>query len=446
MSLDPSTGLTTNVLKTAIKIDTSSLENWTEGAPLTVLEEVTNREKYRIVKLDGKSSTPLQEFNLEHVLGDESLYELNLLDENHVAIQSTAVKSYLVNTRIFAPGTKKIIATLAGFGLKKMGSNYLILRQEGTNEHVPYLLDSNFNTVRKLGLKDKYGVYRCKPYEEKIVCKFSSNFMHSRIFEFDAKNNSEEIFATNSIGDDVVGQRFVFTSTEDYKLPAYFFNVPTQRPKGVVIYVHGGGCHDNFRFGIDRFDPTFLAIVRMGYGLVGINYRNDVSFSPHHGPKRWPKEKCGTQEIDDILAARELVTKKFPALPVFLYGHSQGGYLVNLVATKHAHRARWNGIISSAGLWLPSPLPSNLVKSYNPENFPISFIGNLDTPFLLFHGKADENVDFIHAQKFLEGVGYQNDSDKIKAFTPDYEVHNIDDFRNHQIWLEKIRQFLEENS
>ncbi len=93
--------------------------------------------------------------------------------------------------------------------------------------------------------------------------------------------------------------------------------VPDNKPKAVVVLVHGHGEH------IGRYDHVGQAFTRAGYTLTAFDLRG-------HGRSGGPRGHTPNYEalMDDITDFLALVTARFPMLPVFLYGHSTGGNLV----------------------------------------------------------------------------------------------------------------------
>jgi alpha-beta hydrolase superfamily lysophospholipase len=92
---------------------------------------------------------------------------------------------------------------------------------------------------------------------------------------------------------------------------------PREKPKAVVALVHGHGEH------VGRYTHVAEAFTKAGYALTGFDLRG-------HGKSGGPRGNTSSYDalMDDIADFLALVAKRYPKLPVFLYGHSLGGNLV----------------------------------------------------------------------------------------------------------------------
>jgi alpha-beta hydrolase superfamily lysophospholipase len=92
---------------------------------------------------------------------------------------------------------------------------------------------------------------------------------------------------------------------------------PDQAPKAAVALVHGLGEH------VGRFAHVGEAFNKAGYALMGFDLRGHGQSGGPRG--HTPSFEAYMQDIDLLL---EQVRRRYPGLPVFLYGHSLGGILV----------------------------------------------------------------------------------------------------------------------
>jgi alpha-beta hydrolase superfamily lysophospholipase len=92
---------------------------------------------------------------------------------------------------------------------------------------------------------------------------------------------------------------------------------PNKKPKAVVVLVHGHGEH------VGRYTHVADAFTKVGYALVGFDLRG-------HGKSGGARGHAPSYEalMDDIADFLEQVIKRYPKLPIFIYGHSLGGNLV----------------------------------------------------------------------------------------------------------------------
>ena len=102
---------------------------------------------------------------------------------------------------------------------------------------------------------------------------------------------------------------------------------PEDRTRAVVCLVHGMGEHSG------RYAHVADALTQAGYALFTFDIRG-------HGKSSGPRGHTPSYEalMKDISSLLEVVNKKFPQLPSFLYGHSLGGNLVlNYVLRRQLH-------------------------------------------------------------------------------------------------------------
>lgn len=113
---------------------------------------------------------------------------------------------------------------------------------------------------------------------------------------------------------------------------------PEDQPRAVVCLVHGIGEHSG------RYVHVADSLTRAGYTLISFDLRG-------HGKSEGPRGHISSYEaiMQDISSLLEVSNKKFPQLPLFLYGHSLGGNLVlNYVLRRQPHL---KGVIATAP-WL----------------------------------------------------------------------------------------------
>lgn len=117
------------------------------------------------------------------------------------------------------------------------------------------------------------------------------------------------------------------------------------RPEGgaraVVVLIHGLGEHSG------RYQHVADYFTQHGLGVVALDHRG-------HG-RTGGKRGHGSYDaiLDDIQHLIQEAEKRYPGLPVILYGHSLGGALVLYYALKR--RPQVKGVISTA----PGLIPAN---------------------------------------------------------------------------------------
>lgn len=108
-------------------------------------------------------------------------------------------------------------------------------------------------------------------------------------------------------------------------------------PKALIIIVHGLCEHS------DRYDYTAQKLYNYNYGVYRFDHRG-------HGRSEGKKVFYSNfnEIIDDVNHIVDLVKNKYKNLPVFLLGHSMGGFAVTSFGGKYPGKVR--GIISSGAL------------------------------------------------------------------------------------------------
>ena len=123
----------------------------------------------------------------------------------------------------------------------------------------------------------------------------------------------------------LIMEREEFTSNEGQKLAAYFYSREGLMPKGVVIMAHGigGGGHNPYMISANYFTENGYYV--FAYDATGND--NSEGSSVRGLPQ-------GVIDLDNAITYVEQ-SAEFAGLPVFLFGHSWGGYCVTSVLNEH---------------------------------------------------------------------------------------------------------------
>ncbi|MGX7107906.1 alpha/beta hydrolase [Facklamia miroungae] len=107
--------------------------------------------------------------------------------------------------------------------------------------------------------------------------------------------------------------------------------------KAVVVIVHGLAEHSG------RYDYVAKKLNEANFGVYRFDHRG-------HGKSEGERTHFNDYNdlIDDINHVLELAKKENPDLPIFLIGHSMGGFGVTSFGTKYPQKV--NGIVSSGAL------------------------------------------------------------------------------------------------
>ena len=204
----------------------------------------------------------------------------------------------------------------------------------------------------------------------------------------------------NDVSRDYARSEVKFMS-EGNELTGYLYG-PTKNPKGIVVISHGiGGGADSY-----LQEATYFA--KRGYRVL--------SFSNTGSHESEGKGTTGlSQSVIDLDAALDYVESQaqFEKLPIFLYGHSWGGYAVTAVLNYDHNIA---GAASVAGYNTPMEMimawskPQMGVISYLEYPYlwiyqkllfggasnlsAVDGINSVETPVLIIHGEQDEVIDY----------------------------------------------------
>jgi len=184
-------------------------------------------------------------------------------------------------------------------------------------------------------------------------------------------------------------------------------------PRAVICLVHGIGEH------IHRYLHVAEAFTREGFSLFGADLRGH---GRSEGPKgHFPSIEVVLRDIDLLLAE---ALKRFPGVPLFLYGHSLGGILVLNYGLKVNPRVR--GVISTSPP-LHTSLEEQKVKVLAAKAF-----GSLIPSFTIPNG--------------IDVSALSHDPEVAKLYTRDPLVHNRLSFGFGKIMLGVSKWTLDHSS
>lgn len=218
---------------------------------------------------------------------------------------------------------------------------------------------------------------------------------------------------------------------------------PVENPKAVVVFVHGLGEHlGRYNYLTEKFNNDGFSI-----------YRFDHRGHGHSAGARAFYEDYN-EIIDDVNHIVELAKGENPKLPIYVLGHSMGGYAVACYGVKYPDRV--NGIIMSGGLtrdksglisiptdlnpimYLPNGLSdvvsrdSNIVKAYADDPLVLKEISvglfytvakglawlnkntpSFNYPVLILHGGDDRIVSYEDSTEFYDLITSKDKELKI---------------------------------
>lgn len=130
------------------------------------------------------------------------------------------------------------------------------------------------------------------------------------------------------------------------------------KPKAIIVIVHGLCEH------LGRYEYITQKLTDRGFGVYRFDHRG-------HGQSEGKPIFYNdfNEMIDDVNFVVELAKTENPTLPVFLIGHSMGGFAVTTFGMKYPNKV--NGIVSSGALTRFNrefPIPPDMpVDSYFPN-------------------------------------------------------------------------------
>lgn len=166
---------------------------------------------------------------------------------------------------------------------------------------------------------------------------------------------------------------------------------PNEKPKALVALVHGHGEH------VGRYSLVADAFAKAGYALIGFDLRG-------HGRSGGARGHAPGYEalMDDIADFLALGVKRYPQLPIFIYGHSLGGNLVlNFILRRRPDVV--GAIVTAPWLKLAFDPPAVQVS--------LARIMNKIAPGFTQHSRLDTNA-------------LSRDAQIVKAYNNDPLVHD----------------------
>lgn len=164
-------------------------------------------------------------------------------------------------------------------------------------------------------------------------------------------------------------ETFTFNGKEGQILSAAKYTV--ENPKAVFQIVHGIAEHK------ERYQPFCAFLQKNGYSVYIHDHRG-------HGGSvgkavGYTAEKNGWQlMVDEIRILTDIIRKENPNLPLFLFGHSMGSFLVRTYAIQNSDYL--DGLIVCA---TGGPLPLLSFVGHNLVKLQKAFLGGLKTGHLI---------------------------------------------------------------
>ncbi len=225
-------------------------------------------------------------------------------------------------------------------------------------------------------------------------------------------------------------------------------------PRPLLVVIHGGPTSER---GLS-WDAEAQYFATRGWHYLLVNYRGSTGFGRKFQDQL--KGQWGVVDVQDARSAAEHLVEQGLADPerLVIMGGSAGGYTTLMALTQDP--GFWTAGISSYGIGqlydlqagshrfelryettLIGPLPESgrLWK----ERSPLTHVGKLRVPVLLFHGRQDKAVPAQQSIDFAEAVRRQGGTAELVLY--DDEGHGFTREANRRDQIEKIERFLDKH-
>jgi dipeptidyl aminopeptidase/acylaminoacyl peptidase len=192
-----------------------------------------------------------------------------------------------------------------------------------------------------------------------------------------------------------------FPSSDGTSVQAWVVTPDGAGPYPTILHVHGGPESVT----TERYAPSIASWIDHGYAVASLNYRGSVTFGREYQQAIW--EDFGHWEVEDLAATAGWLVGEGIARPrgIVLTGGSYGGYLTLLGLGRLP--GTWAGGVAYVAVadWVRMYEESaGTLRAYEEQMFggppdanpdlyrrasPITYVGDLDAPLLVFQGSND---------------------------------------------------------
>ncbi|WP_432663023.1 alpha/beta hydrolase [Wukongibacter baidiensis] len=159
----------------------------------------------------------------------------------------------------------------------------------------------------------------------------------------------------------------------------YYMKDTTIKPRAIVIIIHGFGEH------LGRYEYVKDKLIQYGYGVFRLDNRGHGKSEGERGHINHFKDFA-----KDVDAFTDLVRKENPNIPIFVLGHSMGGFISVLYGILYKNKIDGQ-ILSAAATMTPSRVKGVKVKALKLVNkvFPKIRMKNPMLRYLLKNGEDE---------------------------------------------------------
>lgn len=281
------------------------------------------------------------------------------------------------------------------------------------------------------------------------ICRFPTS-----ADTIDKVTSLSRIWSVTSLSQDDFAQAedYHWVSVDGTEIQGYLYQ-PTTRPKGAIVYVHGGPTYHSQ----DQINNQIQFFVKNGYVVLDPNYRGSTGFNLEF-QESIKKDGWGGLEQEDIRTGIESLIKLGIAMPgkIGITGTSYGGYstwwaithfpidiisaaapicgMTDLVVDYESTRPDLRPYSEEMMGGRPDEIPQKYF-----ERSPIHFIDNIRGAVLIVQGKRDpnvtpENMRVVKAALDQAGISYEE-------LVFDDEGHGISKPKNQKILYKALLDF-----
>lgn len=187
-------------------------------------------------------------------------------------------------------------------------------------------------------------------------------------------------------------EEFTWKTNDEMTLYAHLWE-PDGDIRGAVVLVHGLGEH------CMRYQHVAEKFTSAGYALLGFDHRG-------HGKSEGKRGHIASYNavMGDIQHQLDVVAKRYPGKPLFLYGHSMGGSFTLYFLLTRKPSTLAGAIVTSPGLAVAKPV----------------------APATLFLGKMMSRINpSMQMSNGLDRTGLSRDPEVDKIYSADPLVHGF---------------------
>lgn len=150
--------------------------------------------------------------------------------------------------------------------------------------------------------------------------------------------------------------------------------IPKNKPKGIVQFCHGMAEHQTYYYDFMKY------LSNQGYICVINDHRGHGKSVKSKDDYGYFYEETGKYVVEDVYQITKYMKKKYPKLPVYLFGHSMGSLIVRSYLKNHDQELTKLIVCGSPSknpMTGPGVLLVKLVKLFKGEYYRSKFLNSL---------------------------------------------------------------------